>query len=104
MVFIQVQIISVCRGEEVYEDVFTGKFVFGDVIIIFQYGCVMICDVVFIIGICIVNESMFIGKGEELGNILECFYQCFVFIFNQYLYEVIQVELYFVLLYDRRDV
>lgn len=26
----------------------------------------MICDVVFIIGICIVNESMFIGKGEEL--------------------------------------
>lgn len=74
MVSTQAQTISVCRGEEVYEDVPTGKLVPGDVIAIPQHGCVMTCDAVLITGTCIVNESMLTGKGEELGNISECFH------------------------------
>lgn len=66
MVSTQAQTISVCRGEEVYEDVPTGKLVPGDVIAIPQHGCVMTCDAVLITGTCIVNESMLTGKGEEL--------------------------------------
>lgn len=66
MVSTQAQTISVCRGEEVYEDIPTGKLVPGDVITIPQHGCVMTCDAVLITGTCIVNESMLTGKGEEL--------------------------------------
>lgn len=62
MVSTQAQTISVCRGEEVYEEIPTGELVPGDVITIPQHGCVMTCDAVLITGTCIVNESMLTGE------------------------------------------
>ncbi|XP_061189537.1 polyamine-transporting ATPase 13A3-like isoform X2 [Saccostrea echinata] len=62
MVTTHAQTISVCRGEEVYEDVPTGDLVPGDVIAIPQHGCVMTCDAVLVTGTCIVNESMLTGE------------------------------------------
>lgn len=73
MVSTQAQTISVCRGEEVYEEIPTGELVPGDVITIPQHGCVMTCDAVLITGTCIVNESMLTGKGEELWSIFKIF-------------------------------
>lgn len=42
-------------------DVIFEEFVFGDVLVILLKGFLVYCDVVFISGNCIVNESMLIG-------------------------------------------
>ncbi|RWS30592.1 cation-transporting ATPase 13A3-like protein, partial [Leptotrombidium deliense] len=54
--------VTVCRGEQVYEEIESSKLVPGDVIVIAQCGGVMQCDAVLIAGNAIVNESMLTGE------------------------------------------
>ena len=46
----------------VEEEVQTTQLVPGDVVIVPQHGCVMMCDAVLLSGNAIVNESMLTGK------------------------------------------
>ncbi|XP_060558084.1 polyamine-transporting ATPase 13A3-like [Ruditapes philippinarum] len=55
-------IVTVCRGNDVYEDIPSEDLVPGDVIEVPHHGCVMQCDAVLISGNCIVNESMLTGE------------------------------------------
>ncbi|KAJ8320392.1 hypothetical protein KUTeg_001979, partial [Tegillarca granosa] len=55
-------VISVCRGNDIFEDISSEDLVPGDVIEIPRSGCVMQCDAVLISGNCIVNESMLTGE------------------------------------------
>lgn len=55
-------IITVKRGERVYEDVATTALVPGDIIVIPAHGCTVPCDAVLLNGNCIVNESMLTGE------------------------------------------
>ncbi|KAK6177645.1 hypothetical protein SNE40_015705 [Patella caerulea] len=54
--------ITVCRGNDVYEEIATAKLVPGDMIVIPTHGCIMTCDAVLVAGTCIVNESMLTGE------------------------------------------
>ncbi|XP_067658890.1 polyamine-transporting ATPase 13A3-like isoform X3 [Haliotis asinina] len=54
--------ISVCRGEQEFEEIPNQDLVPGDVIAIPPHGCVMMCDAVLVAGTCIVNESMLTGE------------------------------------------
>ncbi|XP_052213328.1 polyamine-transporting ATPase 13A3-like isoform X2 [Dreissena polymorpha] len=55
-------IVTVCRGEDIYEDIPSEDLVPGDVIEIPNHGGIMQCDAVLISGNCIVNESMLTGE------------------------------------------
>ncbi|XP_076085924.1 polyamine-transporting ATPase 13A3-like isoform X2 [Mytilus galloprovincialis] len=55
-------IVTVCKGEEKYEDIPSEDLVPGDVIEIPRRGCFMQCDAVLVTGNCIVNESMLTGE------------------------------------------
>ncbi|ESO89930.1 hypothetical protein LOTGIDRAFT_218380 [Lottia gigantea] len=62
MVSTVVDKISVCRGDNEYEEIPSSQLVPGDVIVIPVHGCVLTCDAVLIAGTCIVNESMLTGE------------------------------------------
>ncbi|XP_066997262.2 polyamine-transporting ATPase 13A3 [Anabrus simplex] len=55
-------IVTVCRGEDKFEDIPTNDLVPGDVFIIPSHGCAMECDAILLNGSCIVNESMLTGE------------------------------------------
>ncbi|XP_053378783.1 polyamine-transporting ATPase 13A3-like isoform X2 [Mercenaria mercenaria] len=55
-------VVTVCRGNDEYEDIPSDDLVPGDVIEVPHHGCVMQCDAVLISGNCIVNESMLTGE------------------------------------------
>ncbi|XP_064599544.1 polyamine-transporting ATPase 13A3-like isoform X2 [Liolophura sinensis] len=55
-------VMTVCRGDEVFEDLSSEDLVPGDVIEIPRNGCVMQCDAVLLSGNVIVNESMLTGE------------------------------------------
>ncbi|XP_012941516.2 probable cation-transporting ATPase 13A3 [Aplysia californica] len=55
-------ITSVCRDNEVFQDIPSEDLVPGDVIEIPRRGCIMQCDAVLLTGNCIVNESMLTGE------------------------------------------
>lgn len=54
--------VTVCRGNEVFEDIPTTHLVPGDVVEIPPHGCIMHYDAVLLNGNCIVNESMLTGE------------------------------------------
>ncbi|XP_052821050.1 polyamine-transporting ATPase 13A3-like isoform X2 [Mya arenaria] len=55
-------VVTVCRGDDVYQDIPSEDLVPGDVIEIPHHGTVMQCDAALISGNCIVNESMLTGE------------------------------------------
>ena len=57
-----VDTVTICRGQEFYEEIESAKLVPGDVIVIPPHGCIMQCDAVLISGNVIVNESMLTGE------------------------------------------
>ncbi|XP_067658153.1 polyamine-transporting ATPase 13A3-like isoform X1 [Haliotis asinina] len=59
-------IVSVCRGNEEYEDISSEDLVPGDIIEVPRRGCFMQCDAVLISGNCIVNESMLTGESVPI--------------------------------------
>lgn len=54
--------VSICRGNNDYDQVSSEDLVPGDVIEIPRGGCIMQCDAVLVNGNCIVNESMLTGE------------------------------------------
>ncbi|XP_013404305.1 probable cation-transporting ATPase 13A3, partial [Lingula anatina] len=58
----EVNVMTVSRGDGVFEELPTSKLVPGDVVVIPQHGCMMSCDAVLLVGNCIVNESMLTGE------------------------------------------
>ncbi|KAM9582993.1 polyamine-transporting ATPase 13A3 isoform 3-T5 [Trichechus inunguis] len=54
--------VTVCRGSEELEEIFSTDLVPGDIMVIPLNGIVMPCDAVLISGTCIVNESMLTGE------------------------------------------
>ncbi|XP_048250053.1 polyamine-transporting ATPase 13A3-like isoform X2 [Haliotis rufescens] len=59
-------IVTVCRGNEEYDDISSEDLVPGDVIEVPRRGCFMQCDAVLISGNCIVNESMLTGESVPI--------------------------------------
>ncbi|KAK3104814.1 hypothetical protein FSP39_010866 [Pinctada imbricata] len=55
-------LVSVCRQNDVYEEIPSEDLVPGDVIELPRSGCIMQCDAVLLNGNCIVNESMLTGE------------------------------------------
>nr|CAH7713817.1 unnamed protein product [Callosobruchus chinensis] len=54
--------VTVCRGNDIYEEIPSTDLVPGDVIVIPSTGCQVQCDAVLVSGSCVVNESMLTGK------------------------------------------
>ncbi|CAH1997974.1 unnamed protein product [Acanthoscelides obtectus] len=54
--------VTVCRGNDVYEEIPSTDLVPGDVIVIPPTGCQVQCDAVLVSGSCVVNESMLTGE------------------------------------------
>ncbi|PVD35316.1 hypothetical protein C0Q70_02276 [Pomacea canaliculata] len=59
-------LVTVCRGEDVFDEIQSEDLVPGDVIEIPRRGCMMQCDCVLISGNCIVNESMLTGESVPI--------------------------------------
>nr|CAH7713816.1 unnamed protein product [Callosobruchus chinensis] len=54
--------VTVCRGNDIYEEIPSTDLVPGDVIVIPSTGCQVQCDAVLVSGSCVVNESMLTGE------------------------------------------
>ncbi|ESP04540.1 hypothetical protein LOTGIDRAFT_135940 [Lottia gigantea] len=59
-------VVTVCRGNDVYEDIPSEDLVPGDVIEIPRHGCMMQCDAALLGGNCIVNESSLTGESVPI--------------------------------------
>ncbi|XP_029003029.1 polyamine-transporting ATPase 13A3 [Betta splendens] len=54
--------VSVCRADNVIEEIMSTDLVPGDMMVIPSNGTIMTCDAVLVSGTCIVNESMLTGE------------------------------------------
>ncbi|XP_062439242.1 polyamine-transporting ATPase 13A3 isoform X2 [Rhea pennata] len=61
--------VSVCRGNQVIEEILSTDLVPGDVMLIPSNGTIMPCDAVLLSGTCIVNESMLTGESVPVTKI-----------------------------------